>query len=183
LPAKAEAAPEGKAGAVAPKHVYTVLAREGINAAQLINARLAKKTIGKADPRRVEVASPHGPSTSGGKKARQSITLVPVSGEGGSIMFGWLDVGQKLAELRTHEDVARQYKKRFGGRFDVTAEEYGVLVKDLEQMLGMLQFSMIEEEEEEAESAAPAGPKNGGKTLVYVAVAAALVIAIIALVH
>ena len=92
--------PDAKSAAVAPRNVYTVLAREGVNAAQLINARLAKKTIGKVDPRRVEVATPHGPSTSGGKKARQSITLIPVSGDAPAIMFGWMDVAQKVAELR-----------------------------------------------------------------------------------
>ena len=61
----------------------------------------------------------------------------------------------------------------------MTREEYAVLVKDVESMLGMLSFSMIEEEAEEGDSVAPGGGR--GKSIVLVAVAAVIVIALIAL--
>jgi hypothetical protein len=136
-PAKLGAAPRGQ--------IYTVMAREGINAAEVVNTAMKKREVGKDTPRRVEVIAPHGPSTSGGKRARQSITLVPVSGQGAALMCGFLDVAQKSVELRDYALVAEQFKKRFGARFDVTAEEYGGLVTQLSGMLEALGFKVSTE--------------------------------------
>jgi len=187
--AKAAKAPPAAAADVAPAqpaappkpspsgHMYTVLAREGVNVAQLLNTALSKRTLGKVTPRRLEVAAPIGQSTQGGKKARQSVTLIPVAGEGPSVMCGWIDAAQKVAELREYQDVAVQYKSRFGSRFEVSAEEYATLMKDLSKMLEPLGFQIAEEEEEDD---SPGGRGNGSggsnvwKTVAWVAGAAIL---------
>jgi hypothetical protein len=155
---KAPAAqPAAKPAAAAPRgQIYTVMAREGINAAEVVNTALKKKEVGKETPRRVEVIAPHGPSTSGGKKARQSITLVPVSGQGAALMCGFLDVAQKSVEIRDYAVVAEQFKKRFGTRFDVSAEEYGALFKQLGGILETLGFKLSEEVVEGAPAASSA---------------------------
>jgi hypothetical protein len=143
-PAKA-GAPRGQ--------IYTVMAREGINAAEVVNTAMKKREVGKETPRRVEVIAPHGPSTSGGKKARQSITLVPVSGQGPGLMCGFLDVGQKHVEMRDYMLVAEQFRKRFGARFDVSAEEYVGLVTQLTGILETLGFKVVAEAPSEAGAA------------------------------
>jgi hypothetical protein len=180
----AAAAPRAQAQAPAPgKQIYTVLAREGVNVAELINTALRKRPIGKAVQRRVEVIAPHGPSTSGGKKARQSITLAPVSGGGPAIMVGHLDVAQKVAELRDHAAVAQQYRARFGSEFDITAEEYQTVAKDLSGLLGTMGFR-ITAHTEEAEEAVPSELPAATATLTLprlLMLAAVVVAALIAL--
>jgi hypothetical protein len=154
-PAGAQPAAKSAAAVGAPRgQIYTVMAREGINAAEVVNTALKKKEVGKETPRRVEVIAPHGPSTSGGKKARQSITLVPVSGQGAALMCGFLDVAQKSVEIRDYALVAEQFKKRFGTRFDVSAEEYVTLTKQLGGILETLGFKISAEMAE----GAPAAP-------------------------
>ena len=159
--------------------MYTMLAREGVNAAGMINAALSKRTLGKTTPRRLEVAAPIGQSTAGGKKARQSVTLVAVSGDGAAVMCGWIDAAQKLGELREYPEVAQQYQSRFGMRFEVPIDEYKALMKDLENMLKALGFQMVTEEEEDDEPAPSKGKADGSdanlvKTFVWVAAAAAI---------
>lgn len=182
-PAEAPAAPKPAAHGA----MYTMLAREGINAAGMINAALSKRTLGKSTPRRLEVAAPIGQSTGGGKKARQSVTLVAVSGDGAAVMCGWIDAAQKLGELREYREVAQQYQSRFGMRFEVPIEEYVALMKDLENMLKTLGFQLVTEEEDEddkpkAKSKVGVEVDSGSsivKTLVWV-VAAAVVGGVIA---
>ena len=151
--------------------VYTQKAHQAGNAAELLNMGLHKKTVGKKDPRHIEVSEPSGPSTGGGKRARQSITLVPISGEGGVIMCGWLDVAQKAADLRPYDEIAEQFKARFGMKFDVTADEYRILMLDLEAMLQQLGFQMVQFEDEEEEPGL-----TGGKGIRIAAAAVAVVV-------
>jgi hypothetical protein len=153
--------------------VYTQMAHQAVNAAELLNKGLHKKTVGKKDPRHLEVSEPSGPSTGGGKRARQSINLVPISGEGGVIMCAWLDVAQRAADIRPYDEVEEQFKRRFGGKFDVTPDEYRILMKDLEGMLEQLGFQLVQFEDEDEE--AGAGPM-GGKNIRYVAAAVAVVV-------
>lgn len=153
------AQPAAKAAGAPRGQIYTVMAREGINAAEVVNTALKKREVGSETPRRVEVIAPHGPSTSGGKKARQSITLVPVSGQGAGLMCGFLDVAQKKVALRDYALVAEQYRKRFGARFDVTAEEYAGLAAQLSGILETLGFKV----EAEAESGGAAPQAQGAE--------------------
>jgi hypothetical protein len=151
----AEVAAARPQAAAPTKQIYTMLAREGVNAAELINTAMRKRPIGKAVPRHVQVIAPHGPSTAGGKKARQSITLAQVAGGGPAIMVGHLDVAQKAAELREFGAVAKQYRARFGSALEVSVEEYQGLLKELSTLLSTMGFQLTNqlEEEEEAVSA------------------------------
>ncbi len=165
-----DTAPKRAAAAPAPAPagaMYTMLAREGVNAASLVNASLAKRTLGKQTPRRLEVAAPLGQSTSGGKKARQSVTLVSVSGDGAAVMCGWIDAAQKTGELRDFRALAEQYQARFGMPFDATVEEYFALMKDLEGMLKVLGFKITNAQVEPPRATKPvATPSAAGKVAV-----------------
>ncbi len=115
---------------------YTATAAQGFDSAALINAAMLNKLVGKTVQRRVVVAGPDGPSTSGGKHARQTITLAPATaGQGGTVMCGWLDVAKKTAGLRDYRAVSDQYKGRYGAALEITAEDYLGIVRDLEGLM------------------------------------------------
>lgn len=177
------AAARPQAAAAPTKQIYTMLAREGVNASELINTAMRKRPLGRQAPRRVEVIAPHGPSTSGGKKARQSITLAPVAGAGPAIMIGHLDVAQKAAELRDHSAVAQQYRARFGSALDIDAGEYQTLVKELSGLLNTMGFAISTQVEEDA--ALPSDPPGTGQLampkLLVLAAGALVVVALITL--
>lgn len=139
--------------------IYTATAAQGFDSAQLINAALANKVVGKHNPRRLLVADPAGPSTSGGKHARQTITLVPVSGEGGTVMCGWLDVAKKAAGLRDYRSVGDQFRGRYGHALDITPEEYLGIVRELEVLMKTIGVAASHEVTEPAKQAAQVAQK------------------------
>jgi len=140
--------PAAKRGAI-----YTMTAREGLDAAELVNAAFGPKTIGKQTPRRVEVIAPDGPSTAGGKRARQTIRLVPAAGDGSPVMCGFLDVAQKVVELRSYETLVQQYEARFGSACDIAQDEYAGLCRDLQMTLSPFRYSFAYESETHATAA------------------------------
>jgi hypothetical protein len=135
--------------------IYTMTAAQGASAAELINSGMAKKAVGKNVQRRVLVAAPDGPSTQGGKHARQTITLSPVEGQQGAIiMCGWLDVAKKEAGLRDYKAVAEQFKARSGKQIDLTPEEYLSIINELEKFMGIIKVSVTHERVNSVEKAA-----------------------------
>ena len=157
-PVPAQAAPAARTAQPVPigsrGAIYTMTAAAGANAADLVNAGMIKKVIGKANPRRVMVAPPDGPSTSGGKFARQTITLASASGQGAAIMCGWLDVAQKAASLRDYRAVSEHHKARTGKDLDISAEEYLGVLHDLEGLLKALQVNLTHETSDPVQKAA-----------------------------
>jgi hypothetical protein len=95
---------------------------------------------------------------------------VPVSGDGGALMCGWIDVAQKLGELRPYSELVEQCKKRFGTKLEASAQEYDTLIKDLANMLDTLGFQLVTEEDEEDEGDVPS------TTMRFVAAALAAVL-------
>jgi hypothetical protein len=121
--------------------IYTLVAHQGVNAAEMLNTALSSKTVGKAPPRRVDVAAPDGPSTDGGKRARQVIRLVPADGaKAGIVICGALDVAHKTLELRTYRNACTQHVERYGVAFDVLPDDYAKLLKELGAMVAALEF-------------------------------------------
>lgn len=176
--------PAAKRGAI-----YTMTAREGLDAAELVNAAFGRRSIGKETPRRVEVIAPDGPSTAGGKRARQTIRLVPTSGEGSPVMCGFLDVAQKVVELRSYDTLCRQYEARFGARCDITQDEYAGLCRDLQMTLSPFRYSFSFESETHAAAAPRAVAKltssdraarGGGKARVLTVTLIALIMLLLA---
>jgi hypothetical protein len=146
--------------------VYTHNAEEGLNAAELINSALGKRVIGSVAPRHIEVAPPSGPSTSGGKKARQPITLVQTSQPAPAVMIGFLDAAHKTAGIREYELVVRQFEARFRFAFETTPDEYQALTKDLAGMLVTLGYKLVPDEpRDDGRSSLPPSPKDERKPL------------------
>ncbi|MDB4976615.1 MAG: hypothetical protein JWN48_4956 [Myxococcaceae bacterium] len=139
--------------------IYTMTAQEGLNASELLNAAFARKTIGKQTPRRLEVFAPDGPSTGGGKAARQTIRLVPLSGDTGPVMCGFLDSGQKIVELRSYDALVQQYEARFGQACDLAADEYATLCRELQMTLTPFRYTFSQESDHHAGAAQRAALK------------------------
>lgn len=149
-------------------------AREGVSAAELVNAAFLRRTLGSVTPRRLEVAAPDGPSTAGGKRARQTIRLVPVQGEGAPLMCGYIDAAKKRVELRGYATVAAQYQERFDSAFDVSASEYATLCKELESTLVVFRYEFVTESEAPTHVDRSAPPTHPKARLLNVVLAAIL---------
>jgi hypothetical protein len=125
----------GQAPLLDKRAAMTMTAREGLDAAELVNAALGRRTFGEQVPRRLEVIAPDGPSTAGGKRARQTVRLVPLAGDTAPLMCGVLDVAQRTVELRNYEAVRAQYEERFKEPLDISPDDYARLRRELEATL------------------------------------------------
>lgn len=97
----------------------------GVAVSDLVVRKFAAQRYGNLRRRIVRVMEPDGPSTDGGRKARQSIVLIPEDGEmGGSIVCGWLDVARRSAEVKSHPVVSQAFQERYGMEIDISKSEY-----------------------------------------------------------
>ncbi len=102
----------------------TLFASAALRLAATLTAQVHKIRLGKDPVRQVKVLEPDGPSTAGGKLGRLSIVLVPESGSGQSLMFGWFDIGTNKAEIRSFESLAEQFQTRFDRAIDIERAAY-----------------------------------------------------------
>lgn len=117
-----------------PKRTYH--ASQAVHMSDLLNLRFAKERFGTDRPRFLRVREPDGPSTAGGKRARQAITLIDFQEEARStIVCGFIDTVAKKAELRGFAMVKQAYEQRFHEAIDITRGEYN-------RMMSMLQDFM-----------------------------------------
>jgi hypothetical protein len=76
----------------------------------------------------VRLREPDGPDSDGGRKARNSLVLVPERHPSGPVlMFGWVDVSRVQAELRAYPVIDHMHRQRFGRALDLSRSEYGRL--------------------------------------------------------
>lgn len=130
----------------------TVHAQQAFEFTEVFAYKFDPAVFGQTPPRRLKLFEPDGPSTAGGKQARQSLVLVPESGDGGNLVIGWIDVSLKAAELRSYDLLAQQFKARFGSRIDLSRQEYETLLDDLRAFLKIQKIDLKVAE-------AAAGPK------------------------
>lgn len=129
---------------------------------ELITLKFAPYKFGKAPVRVVRVAEPDGPSTDGGRKARQPMMLAPERGDGNSIVFGFIDLTKKAAELRSFHSIKQQYEARHHEALNMTDEEYGKLLGTMRDFLNAQQFGFelvdLPPPRAQSTSAPPSGP-------------------------
>lgn len=183
---KSESQGEPVSGTVAKDKraaTYTVNAREGFNTSEVVNAAFAKRSFGSSTPRRLEVVEPDGPSTAGGKRARQTIRLVPREGNAPPLMCGSLDASQRAVELRSYGALCAQYEERFRQPLDISAEEYTRLAKDLQATLSFFKYTFTVEQVDERPRAVGASmqPPRASRLNVVLFGAVALIVAGVAL--
>lgn len=163
----------------------TMMAQEAMDIGDHLLLMFMKRTLGEDPQMRLDVAKPDGPSTEGGKKARQPLSLVPVEGSGGKVMIGWLDVSQKRVEVRSHRVVVRQHEDRYGTELKIVQPEYDELVEDLSKFLQGRGFNVVvndtmpkpkraQPSPAAAVAATPANAQQGGPPWLWIGVSVAI---------
>ncbi|RKG59594.1 hypothetical protein D7X30_11125 [Corallococcus sp. AB011P] len=122
---QSEAAPE----------LRTMFATHSALLAERLKAELQHKIYGRSPHRILRVDEPEGPSTAGGKQARQAISLVDRKGTAPALVAGWVDVAKGQASLRNHEAVAKRYEFQHGTPLELVPEEYEKFLTDVDEVL------------------------------------------------
>jgi hypothetical protein len=120
-----------------PEESRTQLASEAANVTDLINLKFAAKTYGTETKRYLRATTPDGPSTDGGRKARQALMLSTKQElvSGGGLVCGFVDVASCVAEIRTHAVVSSHYTQRFNKAIDLSKGEYDRMHTELDAYL------------------------------------------------
>jgi hypothetical protein len=114
----------------------TMFATQATLFADRLRERFAQKRYGRAPHQRIlRIEEPEGPSTAGGRLARQALCLVPRAGTAPTLVCGWVDVSKEESQLRGYESVARRYEAHHGTPLDLAAQDYERCVDDLEAVL------------------------------------------------
>ncbi len=114
----------------------TFHANQAVHLSDLINLRFSPERFGTANPRFIRVTEPDGPSTDGGRKARQAIMLCAQSDpDDRGIVCGHIAIKLKQAELRSYAYVKHQFETRFKRDIDISRGEYNRLLDLLQNFL------------------------------------------------
>lgn len=103
--------------------VMTGFAQQGVLMADLLRETFANRRYGPVRYR-LHIEEPSGPSTGGGRQARQPLTLISRKHPVPAIVCGWVDVAQKEAQVRSYGIVAQRYEDRHGYPPKISEEEY-----------------------------------------------------------
>jgi translation initiation factor IF-2 len=159
-----------------------------VNFAYLFNAAFSGGLQGPI-PFKVELTQPAGPSTAGGKQARQHIRLVPFAG-GAAIVMGSYDPITRSAELRTFNHVADLHARRFrGAAVPIDPAHYQQLVGRMKSFFGtqgidvsLVDVSASSPPEAMAPAAQPAPSSSMNPIIVLLSIILLLIIVILVLV-
>ncbi len=145
----------------------TMFATHAALFADRLRDKLSKKIYGRNPHRVLRIDEPEGPSTAGGRLARQSISLIPRRGTGPTIVCGWVDVAKQEAQLRSHESVARRYEAHHGTPIDISLEDYERCLDDLVNALiaGDIKVRVLVPEESTPAQAPSPAPAAKGQNL------------------
>lgn len=117
-----------------PKRTFH--ANEAVHLSDLINLRFSPERFGTVNPRFVKVTEPDGPSTDGGRKARQAIMLcAQTDPDDRGIVCGHIASNLKQAELRSYAYVKHLFESRFKRDIDISRGEYNRLIELLQSYL------------------------------------------------
>lgn len=104
--------------------------------AELLLLKFANERYGTTLPRVLKVLEPDGPSTDGGRKARQPLVLAPEKGpENRSVMCGWIDGAKRTGELRSYTVISQQFQARHGEALDLSRGEYDRFLQIAQEFL------------------------------------------------
>jgi len=119
-----------------PDMSRTFHANQAIQISELLTIRFARDAFGTAPQRKVAVSQPDGPSTDGGRKARQAILLSAEDGTG-ALMCGFIDVAQHKAEVRNYSALSQEFQARHRRPIDISRGEYDRFLQDAREFLSM----------------------------------------------
>ena len=123
----------------------TALAAQGVELSALFYVVFEHFELPGSPPRIPRLNAPHGPSTAGGKMARQHISLVPKEGlSGPTVVVGWADSSTHRAELRTYDLVDEIHHQRFGRPLEIPRGVYRRFLRKTEAFLKEHDFTIVE---------------------------------------
>ena len=137
------------------QQAMTAFAQAALAVSDLVAAKFSSTKFGGSVPRIVKVQAPNVPSTGGGKQARESVILMPESGDTAqAITAGFIDVGLRSVELRTFAALDQTYQQRHKVKLDVPKGEYDGCVKEMQSFLGGEGYivKMVDVSEQEAKA-------------------------------
>ena len=109
----------------------TAFAMQAFGLAEAFNITLQAERVKGPITYRVELSTPDGMSTAGGKQATQHVKLVPEGG-GTTIVAGSANPAEKWVELRTFEHLKMLHAQRFkGAEIPLNRVQYNELVEKL----------------------------------------------------
>jgi hypothetical protein len=114
----------------------TQVANQAASLAESVTDGFAGFHIGAGDYV-VELSAPAGPSTGGGKQARQHLRLVPRRKGYAVVVAGMVDPVTSYAEIRTFEHVAILHELRFGRPLEINFDEYEDFLRKLDIVLNL----------------------------------------------
>ncbi len=114
----------------------TAFAQAALAVSDLVAAKFSARKFGGSVARIVKVQAPNVPSTGGGKQARESVVLMPETGDTTqAITAAFIDVGLRAIEVRTFAAVSGPYQQRFGRPLDLPKTEYDAFLAELQGFL------------------------------------------------
>jgi len=125
---------------------------------------------------KVDLATPDGPSTAGGKQALQHLKLVPVpEGSGTTIVIGTANSVENVAELRSYAYLADMHAQRFkGASLPLDEKTYRALLAKMQGFFADRKMSVTMVDLNR--TAAPAPPRSSSAALILLGLVLALVI-------
>ncbi len=114
----------------------TRVANQAHSVAKTINEGFDEFQIG-AGAWQVDLNTPEGPSTGGGKQALQHLRLVPQRPGYPALVVGVVNGVLSTAELRTYDHVALQHEVRFKKPLEITPQEYDDFLKKADVVLNL----------------------------------------------
>lgn len=114
----------------------TRVANQAHSVAKTINEGFEDFRLG-AGAWQVELSTPEGQSTAGGKQALQHLRLVPTRPGYSALVVGTVNGLLSTAELRTFEHVAMTHEVRFQRPLEITSEEYDDFLKKSDVILNL----------------------------------------------
>jgi hypothetical protein len=114
----------------------TQVANQAASLAESVTDGFAGFHIGAGDYI-VQLSTPAGPSTGGGKQARQHLRLVPRRKGYAVVVAGMVDPVTSFAEIRPFEHVAILHELRFSRPLEISADEYEDFLRKLDVVLNL----------------------------------------------
>ena len=154
----------------------TEVSNAAVALSDMYEVHCANLTLQGDVPRHPVLSVPEGPSTEGGKLARQHITLEPDGVPTGSVTVGWVELPTHRASLKTFPCLLEAHRARFGSRpFPLDGVGYEKFIEITMTFLADQGFAI----EMERKPTLPETQPERSQWLVRALIAAAIVLVIV----
>lgn len=134
----------------------TEVAERAVGLAEIFNVSIAVVRVQGTCEFIPELKMPEGPSTAGGRLARQHITLNPAVASESAVTVGWLDVARRQSLLRTCERLQQIHEERGTGQpFPLDVLSYHAFFNQMHRFLEKMELSPFVEQPTPGSALAP----------------------------